>query len=317
MKEKRPMGEKRPTKTSIEKWGLPWHAGAELSARLLSPMGKVERKNGTLKFDWPPGSSTNDGTEAKLLDLILNDGWDVVTVRQAIMPRFLYLADAPRDEEIEDFAKNWGPLWWSGKPAVPFFRPGIWIGGDPVGDIAKDPRKWKGEERCSLYRSASWAVTFLTKCALGSKRKDEFDDLQDKPLWKSRIGEPLVEGIFGARAKDFGPLEPHTAMKVLNRLMPVYAVIGEQFSVGKLVFSVNDGFLPVVAAETVKNLVETPERYLTCDECGRLYFREGKMPKPGKLNYCERCSQGDRGSKRAYARRKRLEGAQGRNEGKV
>lgn len=297
-----------------ERWGLPWQTDSEISARILSPNGGVQMENGTLKFNWTSDSFSKDDTAGNFYNLKLVDMWEVISAEQAVLPRFLYLTDAC-DEDILDFAGKWGPLWWSGKPAVPFFRPGVladeedmFLGCDRG---ARDLWKWKGEESCSLYRSAAWTVAFLTKCALGHAEGNIMKELQDPPLWKKRLGEFFVEGIFGVRAKHLGALKPSLAMKVLNRLLPIHSATGERFGTGKVLLCIKDGFLPVVAAETLKNIVETPERYFSCDECGRLYFRDGKMPKPSELNYCERCSIGGRGYKRAYARRKRQERSTG------
>ena len=127
--------------------------------------------------------------------------------------------------------------------------------------------------------------------------------------WGKRLGSFLIEGIFGEQVKAILDLKPEVAMKILNRLCPAYMSTGEGFSAGKISLCVKDGFFPAVIAETIKNVVENKDRYFTCDECGRFYFREKKLPKVGNQNYCEKCSERDKASKRVYARRRKQDSA--------
>jgi hypothetical protein len=299
-------GKKR--RTPIELWGLPWRTSAEFVGRILIPEGPVELDGGTVHFNWGEGGFLKGTALDAFTQLLLTDGWKVVDVARPILPEFLYLNDGS-DEEIAEFARKWGPLWWTGKPEHPFRFPGVLVDGEDLfleeAWRSEKFEKWDGRESCDLYRSAANLAAFLAESAIGGSI---FSGHSTENTWKDRMGPFYNTWLFGKAYGHIDSIYPAISRRILSRLLKVHMSTEKAPDEKGITMCIKDGFFPIVVAEAIKAIHESEERFCLCDNCGRLYFRDKKMPKKGMLNFCVKCREKSKGSKRFYMRRVRKEG---------
>lgn len=298
------MGRKRKEEFKIPaERGLPWKGDTVIRGKLISPCCDVHIEKGMICFPWPDLSLQESGKDAAIF--LWANGWETVEALEPLMPRFLYLTDAT-ENEILSFANQWGPLWWSGDRSNPFFRPG---GLDREESLFLDLEwqrervwRWKGKEAVDLFSSAASLLSFLVRTALGLKLGPV---ALERNVWEERIGPFLVPGVFGVHFGDISRIAPSSAVRILERLLPIRNLGRDCKEGAPLELLVFDGFLPIVAAETVIAITKERDRFFVCDGCGRLYFRDRKLPGKDQLNFCDKCTIGGKVAKRLYARKVR------------
>lgn len=221
---------------------FPWTGEATIRGKLLSPCGNAHIKDGKIIFPWFEGIL--NGTEGVLG--LWAKGWDIVEVMEPLMPRFLHLTDAT-DAEILSFANQWGPIWWSGNPARPFFRPG---GLDRNRGLFLDVDwqlekmwEWRGKEDVAFYSSAASLLSFLIRAALGLRM--EIGSL-GRAGWAERIEPFFVPGVFGDLCRNISSINSSMAKEVLERILSTSSLGGACREEEPLNILLSDGFLPLL-----------------------------------------------------------------------
>jgi hypothetical protein len=111
--------------------------------------------------------------------------------------------------------------------------------------------------------------------------------------------------VFGAICEDISRIDSSLAIEVLEEILPIGNFGGDCGEEASLNLLISDGFFPIVVAETIIAITKERERFFVCDGCGRLYFRDWKLPGREQLNFCDNCTVGGRVAKRLYARKVR------------
>lgn len=304
------MGRKKKEEPTNPKGrGLPWRGDATIRGVVLSPCGNAHIEDREILFPWPEDPSFRESGADALTSLLIK-GWDTVQATGPLLPRFLCLIEAT-DDEVFSFANQWGPLWWSGDPMKPFFRPGKLDRHKPLfRDVEWQREKiwqWKGTENVRLFSSAATLLSFLIRVALGLRRDTGIAG--SKELAET-VSPFLVPGVFGAISEDISRLDSALAIEVLEEMLQIGNFGGDCGEEASLNLLISDGFFPIVVAETIIAITKERERFFVCDGCGRLYFRDWKLPGKEQLNFCEKCTIGGRVAKRLYARKIRASKAE-------
>jgi DNA-directed RNA polymerase subunit RPC12/RpoP len=256
--------------------------------------------------DWPstvPVQQLNFGE-------LTNLGWTYKDDTDNLLDEFVNLESAA-PKKVLRFAQKWGPLWVCTShskrgevEAVSFIHPLGPLHGSLDHGLAWC--SWTPAEAVSAFvREAKRVVAALrifVSLMLGMKEEEE------EKCWAELGFSGRLVFSEGTTADDKAFIKKLLLSKfVESRLTEVGFTIGPSLNAKSLlkIRLVSDlGFIRAVWLQVAQAMTGMRGIY-TCDNCGKLYVREGRKPPKGRLNFCPDCGEGKRGSKRAYYRRKK------------
>jgi hypothetical protein len=250
--------------------------------------------------DWGPRVSAIDGLALQEI------GWqrkvlDPYTETSTLLDAFLRLAEPETldDDTLEAYAQRvaqfvttWGPLWvcrnyshtgfchWSGRGVIE--RP-------------ENPCAWSPTEEIREFHPHARRVRAVLEAA-SALRTDRPIPKKLLPWLRMPATASIAEQWDQLAFVVNGALWAHGGATIDLRV--------RQGSGLGLVIHSGTSFLGAVWMQVAQALGNA-KGVLQCDSCARWYFRTGRRPKRGQKQFCPECKKNDRGSKAAYAQRKR------------
>jgi DNA-directed RNA polymerase subunit RPC12/RpoP len=254
--------------------------------------------------DWPSTVPIQQLNFEELTNL----GWTYKDDTHKLLDEFVNLESAS-PKKVLRFAQKWGPLWVCSSHSkkgdveiVSFVHPIAPLHGSLDHGLAWC--SWIPAEAVSAFvkeaKRVAAALRIFSSLVLGIK-EDEEEKYWAELGFLGRLVFPEGTTVDGKRFIKKLILSKF----VESRLTEVGFTLGPSLNAKspiKISLVSDLGFIRPVWLQVAQAMTGMRGIY-TCDDCGRLYIREGRKPAKGRLNFCPDCGEGKRGSKRAYYQR--------------
>jgi hypothetical protein len=276
-----------------------WPQARWLEVRTVTDLAVLQAV-GWHAADWGPRVSTIDGLALQEI------GWqrkvlDPYTETSNLLDAFLRLAEPETlgDDILEAYAQRvaqfvttWGPLWMCRNYAHTGFC--HWSGRGVI-ERPENPCAWAPTEEIREFHSHARRVLVVLEAASA---------LRDEHSIPKRLRPRLGVSDTASIAEQWeqlafvvnGALWTHGGATIDLR-------VRQGSSLGLVIHS-GTSFLGAVWMQVAQALGDA-KGVLQCDYCARWYVRTGRRPKRNQKQFCPACQQNGRGSKAAYARRKK------------
>jgi hypothetical protein len=221
-------------------------------------------------------------------------GWKQKSVTSGLLNDFLRLAydtiTVDVGVQVFQFVLKWGPLWLcrTDGHVQCHWSPGI-------GSVMSRgwPCGWAPTEEIEEFVRKAWEAKAVLEIAYA---------LQND--------HPIARGLWHRLGLPSPPEEPRQMLATFVDLYFFFVggrgplLVWKADTNPKLVLYNGLGFIHAIWMEIAQLLCHA-NGISQCDGCGAFYIREVRKEKAGQRNFCPRCREGNRGSKKIAAQRRR------------